>query len=65
MYNISAISGIPRKVYFITPEHQVDYKVKKNLEEQMNVTVSFVAVRGYNLGFNVSLKVCTTLKCTA
>lgn len=30
----------------------------------MNVTVSYVAVRGNNLGFNVSLKVCTTLNCT-
>lgn len=31
----------------------------------MNVTVSYVAVRGNNLGFNVSLKVCTTLNCTS
>ena len=31
----------------------------------MNVTVSYVAVRGTDLGFNVSLKVCTTLNCTA
>jgi hypothetical protein len=29
----------------------------------MNVTVSYVAIRGNNLGFNITLKVCTTLKC--
>jgi len=29
----------------------------------MNVSVSYIAVRGTNLGFNISLKVCTTRTC--
>lgn len=37
--------------------------VKKQIDRDMNVTVSYVSIKGVNLGFNISLKVCTTLKC--
>lgn len=36
---------------------------KKNNYVDVNATVSYVAVRGVNLGFNLSLKSCTTLTC--
>lgn len=39
------------------------YVVKKSIEETMNVTVSYVSIKGVNLGFNISLKVCTTRQC--
>lgn len=51
------------KIYFIEPSHLVNYVVKKDLNQDMNVSISYVAVRALSLGFNISLKVCTSLKC--
>ena len=55
--------GNPKKVYFIEPENVVSANVKKNNFVDWNASVSYVAVRGVGLGFNISLKNCTTLTC--
>lgn len=54
---------VPMKIYFIEPSHLVNYVVKKDMTQDMNVSISYVAVRATNLGFNISLRVCTSLKC--
>lgn len=55
--------AVPRKVYFIKPEQEIQYRVKKNINSTMNATVSYVSVRGSSMTFNISLKECETLKC--
>lgn len=56
-------SFVPMKIYFIEPSHLVNYVVKKDMTQDMNVSISYIAVRATNLGFNISLKVCTSIKC--
>jgi uncharacterized protein YuzE len=37
--------------------------VKKSIEQDANASISYIAVEGTNLGFNLSLRNCTTLDC--
>lgn len=57
------MGSTPKKVYFIKPSNIVRVNTKKNNYVDVNATVSYIAVRGVNLGFNLSLKSCTTLTC--
>ena len=53
-----------KKVLFIKPVHEISYNPKKNMPADMNASVSYVAVRGTNLGFNISLKKCSKPDCS-
>ena len=56
-------SFVAHKVYFIEPENEVDITIKKDMSEPTNVSYSFISVRGLELGFNISLKVCESDLC--
>lgn len=55
---------VPMKVYFIQPKNNATITQKKDITITTEATVSYVAVRGNNLGFNITLKKCATAQCT-
>ena len=55
---------VPKKVYFIEPENEAEITIKKNQTGTFNASVSYVSVSGDNLGFNISLKRCSTNLCS-
>lgn len=57
------MKSTPKKVYFIEPENVIQVNVKKNIFIDFNASISYVAIRGVELGFNISLRNCTTLTC--
>ena len=57
------MKSTPKKVYFIEPENVIQVNVKKNMFIDFNASISYVAIRGVGLGFNISLRDCTTLTC--
>ena len=57
-------STIYRKYYFIYPSDIITYRTKKTLTSTMNATVSYLAVRGNDLRFNITLKTCVTFNCS-
>lgn len=60
---LSSTNFTPKRVYFIKPEHEVEYTVKKKKKDTMDVIVSYISIGGNNLKFNLSLTSCTTLNC--
>ena len=56
---------MPMKVYFIEPVNEVEILVKKDITDRVNVSYSYVSVRGVDLGFNISLKECSTNLCSS
>ena len=54
----------PTKVYFVYPSEEISYTTKKKLSSKMDATVSYIAIRGVDMKFNISLKPCYTFNCS-
>lgn len=53
-----------KKIYFIRPENNVSLTKKVNLTQLTTVDTSYLAFRGNDLKFNLSLKICETTNCS-